>query len=55
MVAIVVLLAYPPNFDSPWVWLGYVLLYGAALLTLWTMVLYLRAAWPTLRHGFAQR
>lgn len=55
MIAIVVLLANPPNPQSPWVWLGYLLLYGAALLTLWSMVLYLRAAWPTLRHGFAQR
>jgi CDP-diacylglycerol---glycerol-3-phosphate 3-phosphatidyltransferase len=55
MVAIVVLLANPPNPDSPWIWLGYTLLYGAALLTLWSMALYLRAAWPTLRSGLAQR
>ncbi len=27
---------------------GYVLLYVAAILTLWSMVVYLRAAWPTL-------
>ena len=55
MVAIVVLLANPPDFQSPWVWIGYALLYGAALLTLWSMVLYLRAAWPSLRYGLAQR
>ena len=55
MVAIVVLLANPPNFQSPWVWIGYALLYGAALLTLWSMGLYLRAAWPSLRYGLAQR
>jgi CDP-diacylglycerol--glycerol-3-phosphate 3-phosphatidyltransferase/cardiolipin synthase len=28
--------------------IGYVLLYVAAILTLWSMVVYLRAAWPTL-------
>lgn len=55
MVAIVVLLANPPDFTSAWVWLGYAMLDGAALLTLWTMVMYLQAAWPTLRHGFAQQ
>jgi CDP-diacylglycerol--glycerol-3-phosphate 3-phosphatidyltransferase len=55
MVAILVLLANPPGLDSPWVMAGIVMLYAAALLTLWTMVLYLRAAWPTLRSGFEQR
>lgn len=54
MVAILVLLANPPNFASAWVWLGYVMLYAAAALTLWTMGLYLRAAWPALRHGLEQ-
>lgn len=29
--------------------LGYIALYGAALLTLWSMLVYLRAAWPELR------
>jgi CDP-diacylglycerol--glycerol-3-phosphate 3-phosphatidyltransferase/cardiolipin synthase len=28
--------------------LGVVLLYVAAVLTLWSMILYLRAAWPSL-------
>ena len=55
MVAIVVLLANPPDLESSWVVLGYSMLYGAALLTLWSMALYLRAAWPTLLHGLAQR
>ncbi len=54
MLAILVLLANPPEFADPWVWLGYVMLYAAALLTLWSMGLYLRAAWPTLRHGLEQ-
>lgn len=55
MVAILVLLANPPGFDNPWVVLGTVMLYAAALLTLWTMVLYLQAAWPTLRSGFVDK
>jgi len=44
MTAIIVLLA-----DLPWNWityLGYAALAGAAVLTLWSMVIYLRAAWP---------
>lgn len=55
MVAILVLLANPPGFQQPWVIAGCAMLYAAALLTLWTMALYLRAAWPTLRSGFGQR
>ena len=51
MVAIFLLLANPAELDRPWVWLGYALLYAAALLTLVSMVNYLRAAWPTLREG----
>ncbi|MCH8553362.1 MAG: CDP-diacylglycerol--glycerol-3-phosphate 3-phosphatidyltransferase [Natronospirillum sp.] len=47
MVAITVLLASPPGE-----WLGTIglaMLQGAAVLTLWSMFVYLRAAWPTLR------
>ena len=55
MVAIVVLLANPPDLTRPWVITGYVLLYLAAVMTLISMVLYIRAAWPTLRHGFTQK
>jgi CDP-diacylglycerol--glycerol-3-phosphate 3-phosphatidyltransferase len=40
-----VLLAHPPTF-SIWVILGYVLLMVSAVLTLWSMCLYLKAAWP---------
>ena len=52
MVAIVVLLANPPQLNRPWVIVGYVLLYAAAGLTLWSMSVYLKAAWPTLLTGF---
>jgi CDP-diacylglycerol---glycerol-3-phosphate 3-phosphatidyltransferase len=55
MVAIAVLLANPPNLDRPFVLLGYGLLYAAVVLTLWSMVLYLKAAWPTLKSGWRQR
>ena len=48
MTAIIVLLydnPAEPTFLTP---LGYISLYIAAVLTLWSMVIYLRAAWPTL-------
>ncbi|MEW5250234.1 CDP-diacylglycerol--glycerol-3-phosphate 3-phosphatidyltransferase [Microbulbifer discodermiae] len=48
MAAIIVLLAFDVREYPLMEALGYVLLYVAAALTLWTMVVYLRAAWPTL-------
>jgi CDP-diacylglycerol--glycerol-3-phosphate 3-phosphatidyltransferase len=55
MIALVLLLALPPAPTLPMlqlaVQLGIVLMYVAAVLTLWSMVQYLRAAWPTLRMG----
>ncbi|MBL1433383.1 MAG: CDP-diacylglycerol--glycerol-3-phosphate 3-phosphatidyltransferase [Gammaproteobacteria bacterium] len=51
MIAIILLLYAKPiaNIDSFYV--GYVLFYVAAILTLWSMVLYINAAWPMLmRH-----
>ena len=46
MAAIVGLLAFPPgNF---WAYVAIGLLYIAAVLTLWSMILYLRAAWADL-------
>jgi len=55
MVALVVLLANPPVLDRPLVLFGYGLLYISAVMTLWSMVLYLRAAWPSLMSGWEQR
>ena len=55
MIALVILLANPPAMDRPWVIVGLVLLYAAALITIWSMVLYLRAAWPTLRDGLYEK
>ncbi len=54
MVAIVILLANPPVMNLPWAIVGLVLLYAAALVTIWSMVIYLRAAWPTLKDGLQE-
>ena len=51
MIAIAVLLAQQPNIDSPYILATYVLMYVAAFMTLWSMTLYLQAAWPTLLDG----
>jgi len=48
MVAIIFLILRDLPFGVPVYGLGMVLLYIAAVLTLWSMVLYLRAAWPSL-------
>ena len=51
MIAIAVLLANPPDLESVWVMIGYVLIYVAAFMTLWSMSVYLGAAWPTIQQG----
>ena len=48
MIAIGFLLFEKPIGDFPTLQIGYVLLYLSALLTLWSMLLYLQAAWPSL-------
>lgn len=48
MLALVILLANPKAMTF-WVIVGYTLLIVAAALTLWSMLQYLRAAWPHLR------
>lgn len=48
MIALIVLL-YCRRGDSSWILiLGYLLLYLAAALTVWSMFLYIRVAWPDL-------
>ena len=54
MVAIIILLANPPALDRPWVIIGYILMYVAVILTLWSMAQYVKAAWPTLLAGMKQ-
>jgi CDP-diacylglycerol--glycerol-3-phosphate 3-phosphatidyltransferase len=51
MVAITGLLAIDPVTDEGWLLaLCYIVLYAAAILTLWSMFIYLRAAWPVITH-----
>lgn len=48
MTAIIYLLVFMPVTHPFFSGLGYLLIYTAAVLTLWSMVLYLKAAWPVL-------
>jgi CDP-diacylglycerol--glycerol-3-phosphate 3-phosphatidyltransferase len=47
-LAVIVLLACDPTPPGILMYIGYILLYSAATLTLWTMIMYLKAAWPDL-------
>ncbi len=47
MVALVLLIAFNP-ISSWWGVLGFILLYLSAILTMWSMVVYLMIAWPDL-------
>ena len=48
MVSIILLILHRPVLGLPVFELGIILLYVAAVLTLWSMILYLRVAWPSL-------
>jgi len=48
MLALMMLLFHDPVFSLPIFTIGYVLLYIAAILTLWSMLIYLKAALPIL-------
>lgn len=50
MVAIGMMIWERDTFGLPIYWLGYVLLLVAAVLTVWSMVMYLRAAWPMMKE-----
>ncbi|WP_455198437.1 CDP-diacylglycerol--glycerol-3-phosphate 3-phosphatidyltransferase [Kaarinaea lacus] len=54
MLALFLLLYRDPIGDFPTVETGFVFLYIAAILTLWSMVIYLRAAWPALERNGAK-
>ena len=55
MVAIFLLLIQGNPLGLPVMTTGYVLLYAAALLTLWSMFVYLKAAWPNFyEHHLAE-
>lgn len=49
MIAIIVLLAYNPEFPAWVLQLGYLLIYLSAALSVWSMVVYLKNALPTMR------
>jgi CDP-diacylglycerol--glycerol-3-phosphate 3-phosphatidyltransferase len=50
MVAITALLAIDPVRDGNWLLAAcYLVLYSAAVLTLWSMIVYLRAAWAVIK------
>lgn len=52
MVAITGLLAIDPARDENWLLAAcYLVLYTAAVLTLWSMVIYLRAAWAVIKDS----
>jgi CDP-diacylglycerol---glycerol-3-phosphate 3-phosphatidyltransferase len=48
MAALILLLVYRPGGNIMFEVLGSVLLYVAAFLTLWSMIMYLKIAWPDL-------
>lgn len=48
MIAILLFLAIELDYQGVLEWLAYTALYVAAVLTFWSMVLYLKAAWPDL-------
>ena len=50
MLALMILLANPPQM-TVWVLLGFALLLISAALTLWSMVVYLKAAWPHMQKA----
>jgi CDP-diacylglycerol--glycerol-3-phosphate 3-phosphatidyltransferase len=51
MLAIIGLLALDPATNESWLLvLSYTLLYAAAALTLWSMFIYLKAAWVVIKE-----
>ena len=49
MTAIGMMIWKIPTFGLPWYYIGYALLFVASALTIWSMVIYLKAAWPMMR------
>jgi CDP-diacylglycerol--glycerol-3-phosphate 3-phosphatidyltransferase len=48
MAALILLMLYRPGDSMLFQWSGCILLYIAAALTLWSMIMYLKIAWPDL-------
>lgn len=51
MFAIFVMLCNPPNLDDVYTIGGCVLLYVATVMTIWSMIVLMRAAWPEITFG----
>ena len=51
MIALTILLCNPPVLERPWVIIGLVMIYIAAGMTLWSMVIYLRATWQSIKEN----
>lgn len=50
MIAILMLIYQDPIWELPVYTVGYVLLYVSAVLTVWSMFVYLKAAWPSMNE-----
>ena len=46
MLALIVLIYCDPTTSASIIVIGYVLLYASVILTIWSMAIYLKAAWP---------
>ena len=55
MTAIPMLLYFDPIFGLPIAWIGTVLIYIAAILTIYSMCVYMSAAWPHLQQQDQRR
>jgi CDP-diacylglycerol--glycerol-3-phosphate 3-phosphatidyltransferase len=51
MIALIVLLYCDASTNAAIVIAGYILLYVAAVLTIWSMMIYIKAAWPTMKES----
>jgi len=55
MGAITLMIYQQELYNLPTYLIGYVLLYVAAVLTFWSMVIYIKAAWPSLINDSSQQ
>lgn len=51
MTAIGMMIWEIPTFGLPWFDMGFALLFVAAALTIWSMIIYLKAAWPMMKES----
>lgn len=51
MTAIGMMIWQIPTFGLPWFDMGFALLFVAAALTIWSMIIYLKAAWPMMKES----